>query len=127
MAYRDEWCGDVREQSVGRRVQVAGWVHRRRDHGGLIFVDLRDRTGLLQLVVSAEETPDVHERAEELRNEYVLSAAGTVVARSPERVNPNLATGRGGAGGRELDHPGCGRDPALPCPRTIWRSTRRCG
>ena len=94
VAYRDEWCGNVREQSIGRRVQVAGWVHRRRDHGGLIFVDLRDRTGLLQLVVSAEETPDVHGEAEQVRNEYVLSAVGTVVARSPESVNPNLGTGK---------------------------------
>lgn len=94
MAYRDEWCGDVCEGAVGRRVQVAGWVHRRRDHGGLIFVDLRDRTGLLQLVISAEDTPLVHEQAERVRNEYVLSALGTVVARSPESVNPNLPTGK---------------------------------
>jgi aspartyl-tRNA synthetase len=93
VAYRDQWCGDVREQAVGLRVQVAGWVHKRRDHGGLIFIDLRDRTGILQLVVSAEQTPDVHRQAEQVRNEYVLSATGTVAARSPERVNPNLATG----------------------------------
>ena len=93
MAYRNEWCGDVRDTRVGESIQVAGWVHRRRDHGGLIFVDLRDRTGLLQLVVSAEDKPDIHERAEELRTEYVVSATGTVVARSPERVNPNLPTG----------------------------------
>lgn len=93
MAYRDEWCGNVREGSVGRRVQVAGWVHRRRDHGGLIFVDLRDRTGLLQLVIEAGSRPEVHARAERLRNEFVLSATGRVVARAPERVNPNLPTG----------------------------------
>ena len=94
MTYRTEWCGEVGESKVGQRLQVAGWVHRRRDHGGLIFVDLRDRTGLLQLVVSAEERPEIHERAEELRNEYVVSAAGTIVARAPERVNPNLPTGK---------------------------------
>ncbi|OFW57167.1 MAG: aspartate--tRNA ligase [Actinobacteria bacterium RBG_16_64_13] len=93
MAYRDEWCGDVREGSVGRKVQVAGWVQRRRDHGGLIFVDLRDRSGLVQLVFEAESKPSVHAQAQELRSEYVLSATGTVVARSPERVNPNLTTG----------------------------------
>lgn len=93
MAYRDEWCGNVRIGAVGTRVQVAGWVHRRRDHGGLIFVDLRDRSGLLQLVVSAEDRPDIHQRAEELRNEYVLSASGTVVARAADQVNPNLPTG----------------------------------
>ncbi len=93
MAYRNQWCGEVTSASVGSRIQVAGWVHRRRDHGGLVFVDLRDRTGLLQLVVSAEGQPDIHKRAEEVRSEYVLSATGTVVARSPERVNPNMATG----------------------------------
>lgn len=93
MAYRDTWCGNVREDSVGRRVKVAGWVHRRRDHGGLIFVDLRDRTGLLQLVFEAGGNPQVHARAERLRNEFVVSASGTVVARAPERVNPNLPTG----------------------------------
>jgi aspartyl-tRNA synthetase len=93
VAYRDEWCGNVNEALIGRRVEVAGWVHRRRDHGGLIFVDLRDRTGLVQLVVEAERDPALHARAQELRGEFVMSATGTVVARSPKRVNPNLATG----------------------------------
>ena len=93
MAYRDEWCGNVNETLLGRRVKVAGWVHRRRDHGGLVFVDLRDRTGLLQLVVEAEKDPGLHARAQELRGEFVMWATGTVVARAPERVNPNLASG----------------------------------
>jgi aspartyl-tRNA synthetase len=93
VAYRDEWCGTLDESSIGRRVRVAGWVQRRRDHGGLIFVDLRDRTGLVQLVFEAEDNPAVHSTAEDLRSEYVLWASGAVVARSPERVNPNLATG----------------------------------
>jgi len=93
VAYRNEWCGNVKEESVGRQIKVAGWVHRRRDHGGLIFVDLRDRSGILQLVFEAATNPDVHALAERLRNEYVVSAGGTVVARAPERVNPNLATG----------------------------------
>jgi len=93
VAHRDEWCGNLDERSIGRRVRVAGWVQRRRDHGGLIFVDLRDRTGLVQLVFEAEGNPTVHAKAEDLRSEYVLWASGTVVARSPERVNPNLATG----------------------------------
>jgi aspartyl-tRNA synthetase len=91
--YRDEWCGSVTEEGVGRRVKVAGWVQRRRDHGGLIFVDLRDRTGVVQLVFEAESRPSVHQQAQDLRGEFVLSATGTVVARSAERVNPNLATG----------------------------------
>jgi aspartyl-tRNA synthetase len=93
VAYRDEWCGNVNEALIGRRVKVAGWVHRRRDHGGLIFIDLRDRTGLVQLVVEAERDPALHAKAQELRSEFVMWATGTVVARSPERVNPNLATG----------------------------------
>ncbi len=93
MRYRDEWCGNVTAQAVGRRVKVAGWVQRYRDHGGLIFVDLRDRSGVLQLVFEAEQRAAEHEHARELRNEFVISAGGTVVARSPERVNPHLATG----------------------------------
>jgi len=74
-------------------VKIAGWVHRRRDHGGLIFVDLRDRSGLIQLVFEAGVHAGVHERGQELRGEYVVSAEGVVAARSPERINPNLATG----------------------------------
>ena len=93
MRYRDEWCGNLTEESVGREVKVAGWVQRRRDHGGLIFVDLRDRTGILQLVFEAESRAAVHQQAQDLRGEFVLSATGSVVARSAERVNPNLATG----------------------------------
>ena len=93
MAHRNEWCGSIRDDSVGRRVEVAGWVQRRRDHGGLIFVDLRDRTGVVQLVFEEEGHPAVHEKAQELRSEFVVCAAGTVVARSAERINPNLPTG----------------------------------
>ncbi len=94
MAYRDEWCGTIDETFIGKKVTVAGWVHRRRDHGGLIFVDLRDRTGLVQLVLEAARKPALHARASELRSEYVMWATGVVVARSPERINPNLATGK---------------------------------
>lgn len=93
MSYRDTWCGVITEEYVGRVVKVAGWVQRRRDHGGLIFVDLRDREGILQVVFEAENHPAVHQRAQELRGEYVVSVTGTVVARAPEAVNPNLATG----------------------------------
>jgi aspartyl-tRNA synthetase len=93
VSYRDHWCGEIREELIGTRVRVAGWVHRRRDHGGLIFIDLRDRSGLLQLVIAADKEPEVHARCQALRSEYVLWAAGEVVARTPERVNPHLATG----------------------------------
>ena len=92
--YRDRWCGEIGEELAGRQVKVAGWVQRRRDHGGLVFVDLRDRTGLVQLVFEAESNAAVHEQVREVRSEFVLSATGTVAARSDDRVNPNLTTGR---------------------------------
>ncbi len=91
--YRDSWCGAPSAQSVGEHIRVAGWVHRRRDHGGLIFIDLRDRSGILQLVLHPEQAPAAHARGHELRSEHVISASGTVVARAPENVNPKLATG----------------------------------
>jgi aspartyl-tRNA synthetase len=93
MSYRTEWCGEITEALVGQRVDVAGWVHRRRDHGGLVFIDLRDRTGLVQLVFDPEVDQTALEAAHTLRNEYVLTAQGTVVARSAETVNPALPTG----------------------------------
>ncbi|MFL5896650.1 MAG: aspartate--tRNA ligase [Thermoleophilaceae bacterium] len=91
--YRTSWAGEVAREQVGDDLRVAGWVHRRRDHGGLIFIDLRDRSGLLQLVFHPEHAPEAHAKAKELRAEDVLSAAGPVVAREPQNVNPNMATG----------------------------------
>jgi len=91
--YRDTWCGQVLADRVDSQVRVAGWVHRRRDHGGLIFIDLRDRTGIVQLVFNPDSSGASFELAHKLRAEDVLSAAGTVVRRSPETVNPELPTG----------------------------------
>jgi aspartyl-tRNA synthetase len=91
--YRDTWAGLVRAGNVGDEVRVAGWVHRRRDHGGLIFIDLRDRTGLLQLVFRPEEAPQAHANAHSLRPEDVLTARGRVVRREEGTVNPQLPTG----------------------------------
>ena len=91
--YRDTWAGVVRADRTGERLRVAGWVHRRRDHGGLIFVDLRDRTGLLQLVFRPEEAAEPHAAAEALRPEDVISAAGELVRREEGTVNPALPTG----------------------------------
>jgi aspartyl-tRNA synthetase len=91
--FRDAWCGQVLGDRVGGEVRVAGWVHRRRDHGGLIFIDLRDRTGIVQLVFHPEDAGGAFELAHKLRAEDVLSVAGTVVERSPETVNPDLPTG----------------------------------
>ena len=93
MKWRDIMCGEPRVEHVGSTVTVAGWAARRRDHGGLVFVDLRDDSGLLQLVVNPERSPKAAEVAKEIRNEYVLRATGAVVARSAETVNPKMATG----------------------------------
>jgi aspartyl-tRNA synthetase len=91
--YRDTWCGQVLGDRVGSTARVAGWVHRRRDHGGLIFIDLRDRTGLVQLVFDPDEAGAAFELGHRLRAEDVISVAGGVVRRDPETVNPDLATG----------------------------------
>jgi len=91
--YRDAWCGQVLPDRVDAEVRVAGWVHRRRDHGGLIFIDLRDRTGLVQLVFNPDEAGEAFKLGHELRSEDVLSASGRVVRRSPETVNAELPTG----------------------------------
>jgi aspartyl-tRNA synthetase len=91
--WRDLYCGDLRPDDVGRTVTVAGWVARRRDHGGLIFVDLRDHTGIVQLVVNPERSPASAQAAHGIRSEFVVRAVGEVVARAPEAVNPNIATG----------------------------------
>ncbi len=92
--YRDAWCGEILANRVGTTVRVAGWVHRRRDHGGLIFIDLRDRTGLVQLVFDPDEITAEHfQAAHRLRAEDVVSAAGSIVDRDTEHVNPDLPTG----------------------------------
>ncbi|MEX2448387.1 MAG: aspartate--tRNA ligase [Solirubrobacterales bacterium] len=91
--FRDAWCGQVLGDRVDSAVRLAGWVHRRRDHGGLIFIDLRDRSGIVQLVFHPDSSGAAFELAHGLRAEDVLSAAGTVVRRAPETVNPELPTG----------------------------------
>ena len=93
MKWRDLMCGEVRAKHVGKRVTLAGWADTRRDHGGLIFVDLRDRTGLCQLVFNPERAPEAHATAHGVRNEFVLRVEGEVAPRAPEAVNPKLATG----------------------------------
>ncbi|MHB8690878.1 MAG: aspartate--tRNA ligase [Solirubrobacteraceae bacterium] len=91
--YRTAWSGELGPGRVDETVRVAGWVDARRDHGGLIFIDLRDRSGIVQLVFHPETSPDAHALAHSLRSEDVLSAAGAVMRREPGNVNPNLATG----------------------------------
>jgi aspartyl-tRNA synthetase len=93
MSWRDVGAGELRPEHVGGNLTVAGWVARRRDHGGLIFVDLRDQTGVLQLVINPERAPEAATTAHEVRNEFVLRASGDVVARAPEAVNRKIPTG----------------------------------
>jgi aspartyl-tRNA synthetase len=93
VTWRDVGAGDVRPEHVGQRLTLAGWVARRRDHGGLVFIDLRDQTGVSQLVINPERSLEAAAAAHEIRNEFVLRAEGEVVARAPENLNPNLPTG----------------------------------
>lgn len=86
-------CGLINKDLLGKTVELAGWVHRRRDHGGLIFIDLRDRSGIVQLVFNPEMSLTAHEIAHTLRPEFVIHISGEVVSRAPETVNKELATG----------------------------------
>jgi len=90
---RSHTCGELRARDAGKSVVLMGWVHRRRDHGGVIFVDLRDRDGLTQVVFHEDIEPAVHQRAEEVRPEYVIAVEGTVAPRAEGAVNPKMATG----------------------------------
>ena len=90
---RSSYCGAPRAASVGAELTLAGWVHSRRDHGGVIFVDLRDRSGICQVVFNPEFDPLSHEKAKQIRSEDVIAVRGTLSKRSPETINPDLATG----------------------------------
>jgi aspartyl-tRNA synthetase len=90
---RSHYCGALTSADLGKEVVLMGWAHRRRDHGGLIFVDLRDREGLGQVVFDPEQSPAAHKKAEAIRNEYVVAIRGTVYARPEGTVNSNLKTG----------------------------------
>ena len=90
---RTYYCGQLRAEHVGQTVTLFGWVDRRRDHGGVIFVDLRDRTGIAQIVSDPERTPASYPTADDLRNEYVVKVTGRVTQRPPESLNPRIPTG----------------------------------
>ncbi|MGP8269425.1 MAG: aspartate--tRNA ligase [Terracidiphilus sp.] len=90
---RTHLCGDLRAANAGQQVVLMGWVNRRRDHGNLIFLDLRDRSGIAQIVLDKELTPDGHAKGEDIRPEYVVAAVGKVRLRDADAINPKMPTG----------------------------------
>ena len=90
---RTHTCGELRAVDAGKRALLMGWVHRRRDLGKVIFIHLRDREGVTQVVFNEGVNPDVHDRAEQVRSEYVVAVEGTVALRTPETINPNIPSG----------------------------------
>ena len=87
-------CGLVNQEHLGKTITLCGWVNKRRDHGGLIFIDLRDRSGIMQIVFNSDFDKTAHESAHALRSEFVVSITGEVVERSAETVNADLPTGK---------------------------------
>src|SRR6201995_4519518 len=90
---RTQMCGELRATNDGDQVVLMGWVNRRRDHGNLIFLDLRDRSGITQIVLDKDLTPEGHAKAEQGRPEYVVAVVGNVRLRAQDVVNPKMATG----------------------------------
>ena len=86
-------CGSLRSSDAGKKATLMGWVNRRRDHGNLLFIDLRDRTGIAQIVFNAERDAAIHKKSESLRNEFVIAVTGTVKLRDSNTINPNMPTG----------------------------------
>ena len=91
--FRTHTCGELNIDNIGQKVTLAGWVNRRRDHGGLVFLDIRDRYGITQVICDPERSPEAHRVASELRSEYVIQVTGAVARRLPGTENPNLSTG----------------------------------
>src|SRR5437016_14121848 len=91
--YRTHTCGDLNKEAIGQQVTLAGWVNRRRDHGGLVFLDIRDRYGITQVTCDPERSAEAHRVASEVRSEYVVQVSGKVVPRLAGTENPHLSTG----------------------------------
>ncbi len=117
-SFRSHTCGELRASHVGEQVTLCGWVHRRRDHGGLIFIDLRDRYGLTQVVFNPEEDAQVHDAAHSLRPEYVIQVTGTVRTRPDQTENKELATGAVEIMGTDLTVLNSSKTPAIPMDDT---------
>ena len=90
---RTQFCGEVRPEQVGQQVTLCGWVRRRRDHGGVVFIDLRDRTGIAQVVFKPDNAPEAHGRAQQIRSEWVLAVRGRLERRAGDAINTRLPTG----------------------------------
>ena len=91
---RTHTCGELTDKNIGGKVTLVGWANKWRDHGGVVFIDLRDRSGLVQTVFSPEIDKDIHQAAHKIRNEYVIQVEGDVRERPEGTVNPNLPTGQ---------------------------------
>ena len=94
MCIRDRYCANVDESAQNQKVTLTGWASTIRDHGGIIFIDLRDRTGIVQIVSDPINFKETHNLLEEVKNEYVLKVSGTVRLRSEESINSNISTGK---------------------------------
>ncbi|HWI21272.1 MAG TPA: aspartate--tRNA ligase [Baekduia sp.] len=112
--YRDAWAGQITAAAAGKQTRVAGWVHRRRDHGGLIFIDLRDRSGIVQLVFHPDSSGVAFAAAESLRSEHVISVAGEVTKRDDANINPNISTGEVEIAVAEMDVLASAETPPFP-------------
>ena len=93
-SYQTHKCGELNETHVSADVLLTGWVHRRRDHGNLIFIDLRDSSGIVQIVFNPDDDSALHQTASDLRVEYVLQIGGTIVERKPGAINSEISTGK---------------------------------
>jgi len=111
---KSHYCGEVRTEHAGQSVTLAGWVNRRRDHGGLVFIDLRDSSGLVQIVFDPNDAPDATKAVHDVRNEYVLLVKGEVAPRKEGTENPNLPTGAIEVRVRELEVLNAAKTPPFP-------------
>ena len=111
--YRTHTCGALRADDAGANVKLAGWVHRRRDYGKLIFIDLRDRHGITQVVIDAADAPEAHEVANRARSEFVIVVEGVVEHRQPGQENASLDTGAVELQARSVHDPQRVEDPAV--------------
>ncbi len=112
-------CGELRAEHAGQKVLLMGWAHKRRDHGGVIFVDMRDRAGHTQVTFHEDVDPAVHKRAEEVRSEYVIAVEGTVEKRDAKNVNPNMPTGEVEVAASKVWILNESRTPPFPMDETV--------